>query len=696
MIAALSLPHLLLADFGLSAALLSFCSALYAIPAALRKDARWLASARNAAIAPFVLLTLSVACLEGLLYSGAFGLEYVHAVTSRAMPWYLRLTALWGGQAGSLFFWCWLLSGYSALVMLRNWRRERDLQPSVTIVLMVTLLFFLGLVIALENPFNKLWVAPGGSVSAGILQPAGALPFAPDDGRGLNPLLRHPGMIIHPPMLYLGFIGFVVPYAFAIAALVAGRRDDAWIRVTRRWTLVAWMFLSLGLLLGGRWAYDVLGWGGYWGWDPVEIAAFMPWLTATAFLHSVLIQEKRGMFKHWNMSLIILTYALVVLGTFLTRSGVLSSVHAFAQSAIGPWFFAFVALLGSVSLGLLLKRWEMLRGDNALDSWLSREGLFLLNNLIFMGILAACLWGVMYPIISELFTGQKVTVGPPYYERTTGPLFAALLLLMGVAPLAAWRAGAARRLGRAFWKPALVAGLLPAGALLSGIAQLAALLGLWLAALVACVTLYEFYRGAQARARITGSGFWLSFAQLVLRNRRRYGGFTIHLGVVLMAFGIIGIELFQSETQATLAYGEQLSIGSYQLRYDSLVEFPASDGRVITRATLNVSRDGRLVTQLFPRRDFFTDSQQPMTIPAVYSTLADDLYVLLVGWEPAGAGGATFKVYVNPLVNWLWAGGLVFIIGTLVATWPERRELQTAAERARAMQLPVRSVTGGV
>jgi cytochrome c-type biogenesis protein CcmF len=287
-------------------------------------------------------------------------------------------------------------------------------------------------------------------------------------------------------------------------------------------------------------------------------------------------------------------------------------------------------------------------------------------------------------------------VGPPYYERTTGPLFAALLLLMGVAPLAAWRAGAARRLGRAFWKPALVAGLLPAGALLSGITQLAALLGLWLAALVACVTLYEFYRGAQARARITSSGFWLSFAQLVLRNRRRYGGFTIHLGVVLMAFAIIGIELFQSETQATLSYGEQLSIGKYQLRYDSLVEFPASDGRVITRATLNVTQDGRLITQLFPRRDFFTDSQQPMTIPAIHSTLADDLYVLLVGWEPAGAGGATFKVYVNPLVNWLWAGGLVFIIGTLVATWPERWELQTAAERARALHLPARSVTRGV
>ena len=289
-----------------------------------------------------------------------------------------------------------------------------------------------------------------------MFQPAGTTLASMRDGHGLNPLLRHPGMIIHPPMLYLGFVSFVIPFAFAIAALVTGRTDDRWIRLTRRWTLVAWLFLSLGLLLGGRWAYDVLGWGGYWGWDPVEIAAFMPWLTGTAFLHSVMIQEKRGMLKHWNMVLIILTYCLVIFGTFLTRSGVLSSVHAFAQSAIGPLFFGFIGLTFIISLTLLLQRWDSLKSEAQMTSMLSREALFLLNNLLFMSILVVCFWGVIFPLISELFTGQKVTVGPPFYERATGPLFAGLLLLMGIAPLSAWRHSTAKTLGRAMWKPFIV------------------------------------------------------------------------------------------------------------------------------------------------------------------------------------------------------------------------------------------------
>ena len=347
-----------------------------------------------------------------------------------------------------------------------------------------------------------------------MFQPAGATLATIRDGQGLNPLLRHPGMIIHPPMLYLGFVSFVIPFAFAIAALVTGRTDDRWIRLTRRWTLIAWLFLSLGLILGGRWAYDVLGWGGYWGWDPVEIAAFMPWLTGTAFLHSVMIQEKRGMLKHWNMVLIILTYCLVIFGTFLTRSGVLSSVHAFAQSAIGPLFFGFIGVTFIISLYLLLQRWESLKSGNQMTSMLSREALFLLNNLLFMSILVVCFWGVIFPLISELFTGQKVTVGPPFYERATGPLFAGLLLLMGIAPLAAWRHSTAKTLGKAIWKPFLfsvaVGLVLP---LALGVRLWPALLGFWLSAFVASVTLYEFWRGALARRRRSGENFWLALWQ---------------------------------------------------------------------------------------------------------------------------------------------------------------------------------------
>jgi cytochrome c-type biogenesis protein CcmF len=499
------------------------------------------------------------------------------------------------------------------------------------------------------------------------------------DGNGLNPLLRHPGMIIHPPMLYLGFVSFVIPYAFAMAALITGRTDDRWIRITRRWTLIAWLFLSLGLILGGRWAYDVLGWGGYWGWDPVEIAAFMPWLTGTAFLHSVMIQEKRGMLKHWNMLLIILTYSLVIFGTFLTRSGVLSSVHAFAQSAIGPMFFGFIGVTFITSLYLLLQRWESLKSDAHMTSLLSREALFLLNNLLFMSILVVCFWGVIFPLVSELTTGQKVTVGPPFYTKATGPLFAGLLLLMGVAPLSAWRHSTAKTLGRAIWKPTIFAALAGIGLPLAmGVRKWPALLGFFLIALVASVTIYEFWRGMMARHRTQAESLPTALKNLTVRNRRRYGGYVIHLGVVLMAIGIIGMEMFQTDTQGTIPQGGSLSLGEYTVTYKSLAIFDTNDGRNVARAVLSVQKDGKFVGELYPRRDFFFESQQPMTIPGVRSTMEDDLYVILVDWLPVSSQGATFKIYVNPLVNWLWLGGFVFIFGMLIAAWPDKDpELET-------------------
>ena len=630
----------------------------------------------------FPLITISALSLMYLLANGAYELEFVASVTSNSMPLYLRLTALWGGQAGSLVFWSWLLSAFATAVTLRKWDRDREFLPWVIVVALVTLAFFLILIIFFENPFNRFWRLPNGQILASMFQPSGSGLFKPADGQGLNPLLRHPGMIIHPPMLYLGFVSFVVPYAFAIAALVTGRTDDRWIRLTRRWALIAWLFLSLGLLLGGRWAYDVLGWGGYWGWDPVEIAAFMPWLTGTAFLHSVMIQEKRGLLKHWNMVLIILTYCLVIFGTFLTRSGVLSSVHAFAQSAIGPMFFGFIGLTFIVSLSLLLYRWDELKSETQMTSLLSREALFLLNNLLFMGILIVCFWGVIFPLVSELVTGQKVTVGPPFYERATAPLFAGLLLLMGVAPLAAWRHSTAKTLGRAMWKPfifSLVVMLIP---LLSGIRKPAALLGFWLAAFVASVTLYEFWRGAMARHRNVGESLPVALWHLAGRNRRRYGGYIIHLGVVLMAIGIIGIEVFQTETQGTVPQGGSLQLGEYTMTYDSLAVFDTNDGRNVARAVVSVAKDGKFVGQLHPRRDYYFESQQPMTIPGVRSTWEDDLYVLLVDWLPVTSQGATFKIYENPLVNWLWLGGLVFILGTLVAAWPDQ-DPELAPARAR-------------
>jgi cytochrome c-type biogenesis protein CcmF len=665
-----------IANIGYFTLVLTFGVALYGAGAAAygarEKNYHWVESGRRAMILTFPLLTISAGMLILLLTTGHYEIRYVASVTSNSMPTYLKITSWWGGQAGSLVFWSWLLAGFATAASIRKWDRDREFLPWVVVVTMITLAFFLSLVVFFENPFGRLWQSASGQQISAMFQPAGAVALFPVDGQGLNPLLRHPGMIIHPPMLYLGFVSFVIPFAFAIAALITGRTDARWIRLTRRWTLVAWLFLSLGLILGGRWAYDVLGWGGYWGWDPVEIAAFMPWLTGTAFLHSVMIQERRGILKHWNMVLIILTYALVIFGTFLTRSGVLSSVHSFAQSAIGPMFFAFIGLTFIISLTLLIRRWGELKGENYLDSMFSREALFMLNNLLFMGILVVCFWGVMFPLISELFTGQKVTVGPPFYERATGPLWAGLLLLMGVAPLSVYGKSSWQKLGVSIWKPAALALIATIALFVTGTTNFAALIGYGLAIFVLLITLYEFWRGTRARQRTKGENLAVAFWRLAGRSRRRYGGYVIHLGIVLMAVGIVGIELFQSETQGTLAKGEELNLGSYTMRFDSLTQFDTDEGRNVARAVVTVFDGDKQVDTLYPRRDFYYASQQSMTIPGIRSTLQDDFYILLVGWEPIAAQGATFKVYHNPLVNFVWLGGLVFILGTAVAAWPDQ------------------------
>jgi len=679
----------MLAQFGYGVLLITFLLSLYAIASAVygyfTQSARAVESARRSMLLTFPLISLAAASLILLLVQGDYNVQFVYEVTSRSMPAYLKITAWWGGQAGSLLFWSWLMSAFATAATLRKWDRDIEFLPWVIVVASVTLAFFLALNILFEDPFARLYQTLDGNIAAYQFAPAGAAPVTPPDGRGLNPLLRHPGMIIHPPLLYLGFVSYVIPFAFAIAALITGRTDDRWIRLTRRWSLWAWLFLSFGLVLGGRWAYDVLGWGGYWGWDPVEIAAFMPWLTGTAFLHSVMIQEKRGMLKQWNMVLIILTYALVIFGTFLTRSGVLSSVHAFAQSAIGPSFFIFIGVTFVASIALLIHRWNDLRAEAEMKSMLSREALFLLNNLLFMSVLVVCFWGVIFPLISELFTGQKVTVGPPFYERANAPLFAALMLLMGVAPLSAWGHSTMQTLGRALWKPAIAAGLVAVVAYRAYTTNIIALAGFFLVAFVILVTLYEFWRGARARQRAQNEGFFTALARLTERNRRRYGGYIIHISMMLMAIGILGIELFQSETQGTVQVGEAMTLQNYKLVYEDIARFTGPDGREVTRAVVQVYKNGQPVAELHPRTDYYWEAQQNMTIPGVRSTLEDDVYVLLVNWEPASAIGATFKVYVNPLVNWLWLGSFLFLAGVIIAAWPDKDpETETARNRARS------------
>ncbi len=648
----------MLADIGYFSLFFAFGVAIYAAVAAWygkRTDKpAWVESARNATIAIFFLVTLSCTALVISLLNNDFSIEYVWRVSSIEMPTYLKVTALWGGQAGSLLFWNLLLAAFTAAAMARKWNKNRDLMPYVIIVGSMTQVFFLGISLLVENPFSRVAVVP-------------------PDGNGLNPLLRHPGMIIHPPMLYLGFVGFTIPYTFAMASLMANKLDDRWIRITRRWTLVAWLFLSLGLILGGRWAYDVLGWGGYWGWDPVENASLMPWLAGTAFLHSVIIQEKRDMFKMWNMFLIILTYSLVILGTFVVRSGVISSVHSFAQSAIGPLFFGFIAVMFVFSAHWVSKRREALSSANHIQSFMSREAAFLYNNFLILAILAIVFLFTYYPIFSELVTGEKGFVGPPVYERALAPLFALLVLLMGVAPLTMWYRSSLKRIEMAVIWPAVATTIFVGILFALGVRSWGAVIGLWVVSFATILTLLEFWKGTRARMR-RGEKAWTAYSRLLSRNRRRYGGYWIHMGVLVMAFGIIGTELYQQETQMRLQSGESIALGNYEMVFQKVERYPGPDDLVITEASVDVYRDGNLVRTLTPRSELYTRTMQPMTIPNAISTISEDFYVLLVDWEPLTPDAATFRVYLNPLINWVWAGGLIFVIGTIIAAWPDARE----------------------
>ena len=667
----------MLAEFGFGVLVLAFTTALFSVGASIygyfTKSDRWVESARRAMQLTFPLISLSALTLIYQLATGHFELEYVFSVTSREMPLYLKITALWGGQAGSLIFWSWLMAAFATAVTLQKWERDREFLPWVVVVTAVTLAFFLSLSLFFENPFSRWWQTFSGELVLRMFAPAGAILFTPPDGQGLNELLRHPGMVFHPPMLYSGFVAFVIPYAFAMAALITGRMDDRWIRLTRRWTLVAWLFLSVGLVLGMWWAYDVLSWGGYWGWDSSEVAALLPWLVATPFLHTIIIQEKRQMFKQLNIILIILTYMMVIMGTFLIRSGLLSSVHAFAQSTIGYQFLVFIFIMLAASIGLLAYRWKDLQSATPVTSTslLSREAFFLLAALLFGGVFIVCFWGIFFPFISEVVTSQKITVGAKWYKQAVGPLFGSILLLMGIAPLSSWTYGTLKSIGRSTWKPAIPTVLASIILFSAGMRNIFALIGLTVVAFVVFVTFYEFGRGSLVRSRSQHENIFLALWHLVGRNRRRYGGYIIHIAIVMMAVAVIGIEMFQTTTQQSLATGESLQLGGYTIRYDSLAQFPYIDGRTISRAVVSVFRNGKKLGELYPRYDYYPDGQ-PMTIPAIRSTLADDLYIVLVNWENNSELQTPFRVYHNPLVSWLWIGSIVLILGTLVAAWPEK------------------------
>src|SRR5215472_13240061 len=606
-------------------------------------------SAEHAAYAVWGLVVLAAGVLLHSLLTHDFSLEYVAAYSSSTLPTNYVVAALWGGQKGSLLFWTFMLSLFTTIVQLQNRERNRELMPWVTATLMTVAVFFLGLVTFITDPFERL-------------------PNPAFEGADLNPLLQNYWMMIHPPSLYTGYVSASVPFAFGLAALATGRLGDQWIRSTRRWAIFSWFFLSLGNLFGAMWAYEVLGWGGYWAWDPVENAAFMPWLVSTAYLHSVMIQEKKDMLRVWNMVLVLLTFSLTIFGTFLTRSGVISSVHSFTQSGLGPFFIGFLLLVLLTAGGLVVYRLPELRTSGTIESFFSREAAFLFNNLILVGIAFAVFWGTVFPVISEWVRGVKITVGPPFFNKVNAPLGLGLLFLMGVGPVIAWRRATWRHLKKSFLWP-VVTGLLSGitAAAVSGFnywAVLAfSLVGFVLATIVA-----EFARGVRARQAMVGEPALVALVRLTAKNRRRYGGYIIHVGIVMIFIAITGTSLFRQERQATLNQGDQFEIGDYTLRYNGLEQ---SDTPHVAYLMANVSvfKNGKQVDTLKPEKRFYKKPEQPTTEVAIRSSFGTDLYLVLGSYDDE-TRMATILAYLNPLIGFLYWGGMVLAIGTLLVIWP--------------------------
>jgi cytochrome c-type biogenesis protein CcmF len=644
-------------ELGRLAICLALMCALFSIGASIRgaltRRADIVRAGTHAAWAVFGLVALAVVLLLRALLTHDFSLEYVAAYSSSTLPTNYVVAALWGGQKGSLLFWTFMLSLFTAIVQWQNRERNRELMPWVTATLMTVAVFFLGLVTFITDPFERL-------------------PTPAIEGADLNPLLQNYWMMIHPPSLYTGYVSASVPFAFAMAALATGRLGDQWIRSTRRWALFSWFFLSLGNLFGAMWAYEVLGWGGYWAWDPVENAAFMPWLVSTAFLHSVMIQEKKDMLRVWNMVLVLLTFSLTIFGTFLTRSGVISSVHSFTQSGLGPFFIGFLLLVILVAGGLVAYRLPELRTSGTIESFFSREAAFLFNNLILVGIAFSVFWGTVFPVISEWVRGVKITVGPPFFNRVNAPLGIALLFLMGIGPVIAWRRATPRNLWRAFAWPvgtALAAG----GAMLAGGMALG---GAWLTFVGGVfafgTVVQEFVRGMRARQAMLHESPPRAIARLVGKNRRRYGGYIIHIGIVSIFVGVAASSMFRTEVQQTLKVGDEMQVGRYTLRYDRIDT--QEDGHLSRlAAVLPVFVGGKQIDTLRPEKRFYKKPKQPTTEVANRSTLREDLYVVLGSYDPK-TQLATIQAYVNPLVVWIWLGGLILAMGTAVAVWPTAME----------------------
>ena len=653
-------------NIGALSILLAFCFAVYAVVASVvgrfKRNAFLAVSAQRSVYSVWLLLTIASGLLIYSLETGDFRLGYVAAHTDASMSPVYKFTAWWGGQEGSLLLWAWLLSTYSAIVTFTNRRKFRDMMPWVTAVLMATETFFLILISFVLSPFGVL-EAGRGNIVEGV-------------GQGLNPLLQYWTMVIHPPMLYLGYVGFTVPFAFAMGSLITKQPGDEWIHTTRRWTIVTWFFQSAGILLGQGWAYAVLGWGGYWAWDPVENASLLPWITATAFLHSVMMQEKKGMMKIWNMVLISGTFFLCIFGTFLTRSGVVSSVHAFAQSPIGKYFVIFLCVGIAATIILIFERLKYLKSEARLESVVSRESSFMFNNLILVASCFAVLWGTLFPVISEAVTGEKISVDAPFFNRINIPIGLALMFLTGIGPLIAWRRSSMESLKRAFFIPTIAGVVLMAGLSAIGVWEHPyALVSFGLCMFVTATIFTEFWKGAAAIRTKDGSSLLAAAVELTHRNTRRYGGYLVHMGIVFMFIGYTGAA-FNLDVTKEVAPGGTFTIGHYDVRITN-VESGENDTYAWQRLSTEVSRDGHSLGVLHPERRLYKASQQPTSEVSIRRRLNEDFYINFAGLS-ADNQRAVIQAYVFPLVSWIWIGFWVLAFGTLVCLIPNKVKLSYA------------------
>jgi cytochrome c-type biogenesis protein CcmF len=648
------------ATLGHSSILLAFVIALSGIVtpfiAARTGEDRYLSIARYAIVAQFALVTLAAFALIHGLIATDFSIKYVAFNTTRATPIYYRVTGLWGALEGSLLLWEWVLMIFAGITAWIYRDRHRDMMPWVNMIFSIVSAFFLGVIGFLSNPFETMFPVPA-------------------DGRGLNPLLEDANMMTHPPLLYTGFVGLTVPFAFAMAALIVGKLDEAWILSTRRWTIIAWFFLTAGNLVGAWWSYHVLGWGGYWAWDPVENAAFMPWLPATAFLHSIQVQERRRMLKVWNLSLIIVAFSLTIFGTFLTRSGILSSIHAFSSGPVGGFFLGFLAFILLGSFGLLAYRADLLREQPELDSMVSRESAFLLNNIVLVSALFTIFLGTIFPLISEAVAGVQVSVGAPYFNSVTVPLFLFLVFLMAVGPIIAWRRASWDHLKRNFLGPASAALLFGLALFIWKVRDFLPLLGFTLLAFVVSTILYDTALALRARRRIAGEGILRGLISLARRNQRRYGGLTVHLGVVLIIMGIAGSMSYSIEKEATMALKQQLQVGNYQIQFEGLTG-SRQPTHFRVEGAFRVFHNGNNEGILNPALKFFPTQQSPIGRAVHQSSLSEDIYLILSGFSDLDRNQATLKVLVRPLVVWMWIGGFVIALGTLICIAPIGKPVQ--------------------